>query len=154
MNDYFYEMFEYNKYANNLFIDTILKLNIENTKINKLFSHILNAHDIWIYRLQRRLPRFKLWDIHQNKRLSDINQTLYIESLYFINILGDSQYQEIVKYKNSKGETNECKVIDGLTQLINHSTHHRAQLSLLMRQLDIEPPISDYIYYIRDKKNI
>ena len=152
MKNYFHDMFEYNKYANNLFIKVISDSNIENTKINKLMSHVLNAHDIWLCRLQKKVARFGSWEIHSNDLLSEINQQLHIEAQYFINTLSLNDFNGIIKYMNTKGESFENTIADGLTQLINHGTHHRAQISLLLRQLEIEPPASDYIFYMRDKK--
>jgi len=77
MKNYFHDMFEYNKYANNLFIKVISDSNIENSKINKLLSHVLNAHDIWLCRLQKKVARFGSWEIHSNDLLCEINQSLY-----------------------------------------------------------------------------
>ncbi|HRP01021.1 MAG TPA: DinB family protein [Candidatus Kapabacteria bacterium] len=150
MNDYFLEMFEYNKYANNLYIKEMIENNIENTKINKLFSHVLNSHNIWLCRLQKKFSRFKLWDVHANQMLSEINQQLYIESLYYVNVLSPSDFKQTVEYKVSTSESFENTVLECLTQIITHGAHHRAQISLLLRQLDIEPPKSNYIFYLRD----
>ncbi len=153
MKNYFHEMFEYNKYANNLFINVIVNNNLENTKINKLFCHILNAHDIWLSRLQKRISKFGPWEIHSNDLLLEINQQLHIETQYFLNSLSVMDFEGKIKYMNTKGESFENCIKDGLTQLVNHGTHHRSQVSLLLRQLDIEPPTSDYIFYIRNKRS-
>jgi uncharacterized damage-inducible protein DinB len=151
MNKYFHDMFDYNKYANNLFINQIIQFNIEKTKINNLISHILNAHEIWLARIQKRVARFSAWEVHSNDLLLEINLQLHIEMHYFLNTLSLLDFEGIIKYLNTKGETFENTIKDCLTHLLNHSTHHRAQISLLMRQLEIEPPKSDYIFYLREK---
>ena len=56
---------------------------------------------------------------------------------------------EKVDYSNSKGVVFSNDVVDILQHLIIHGQHHRAQIALLLRQNGIEPPTTDYIFYIR-----
>ena len=152
MREFLVEMFDYNRYANNLFIDVIQKNNFNNLIINRLFSHILNVHDLWLSRLGKRKPNFGIWEIHDNESLFDMNQQLYIETIAFINSFSDNDLDGKIRYLNTKGESYENSSKEGLMQLINHGTHHRSQIALVLRQLGLEPPKSDYLYYLRDAK--
>jgi uncharacterized damage-inducible protein DinB len=35
--------------------------------------------------------------------------------------------------------------------VVNHGTHHRAQIALLLREAEIAPPATGYIYYLREQ---
>jgi uncharacterized damage-inducible protein DinB len=152
MREFFIEMFDYNRYANNLYIDVIGNNNFSNLIINKLFSHIHNVHDLWLSRLGKRKPHFGIWDIHDNDSLFDMNQQLYIETIAFLKSFSDGDLDGKITYLSSSGETFENSSKEGLMQLINHGTHHRSQISLILRQLGLEPPKSDYLYYLRGEK--
>jgi uncharacterized damage-inducible protein DinB len=57
--------------------------------------------------------------------------------------------EEVIHYQNSKKESFENRLVDIVAHVINHSTHHRAQVSLKLRQLDIVPPPLDYVLFKR-----
>ncbi|NNG11293.1 MAG: damage-inducible protein DinB, partial [Arenibacter sp.] len=40
-------------------------------------------------------------------------------------------------------------ITDMLFHIINHSTHHRGQISVDLRNNAIEPPVLDYAFYKR-----
>lgn len=149
MKSYFHDMFEYNKYANSLFINLIIKRNIENTIINRLMCHVLNAQNIWVSRMSKKVSKFGAWEMHPNDVLIELNQQLHVETQYFNNSLSELDYEGRIKYLNALGEAYEAKIQDGFTQMLHHGSHHRGQIALLLRQMEIEPPASDYILYQR-----
>ena len=56
-----------------------------------------------------------------------------------------------VAYTNSSGTAFETPLRDILTHVVNHGTHHRAQIALVLREAGIAPPATDYIYFVREK---
>jgi uncharacterized damage-inducible protein DinB len=67
-----------------------------------------------------------------------------------INGLKEADYEDVIHYQNSKGDKYQNTIRDILLHIINHSTHHRAQIAFILRQQGNPPPISDYIFYKRD----
>ena len=55
-----------------------------------------------------------------------------------------------IAYTNSKGISFETPLRDLLSHVVNHSTHHRAQIALVLRDANIAPPLTDYISFVRD----
>lgn len=151
MKTFFHNLLEYNKTCNSDIIKIIIDNKIENTKINKLISHILNVQDIWISRLEKRIARFNVWELHQNNLLDEINTQLHIESQYFINSLSEMDFEGIIRFMNNKGEGYNTEIKNGLTHLILHSNHHRGQIATILRQLDIEPPSLGYVFFLNNK---
>jgi uncharacterized damage-inducible protein DinB len=41
-------------------------------------------------------------------------------------------------------------VEDILTQLFGHSSYHRGQVALLIRDLGGEPAVTDYVFWVRE----
>jgi uncharacterized damage-inducible protein DinB len=57
---------------------------------------------------------------------------------------------QVIVYKNTSGTEFKSTIAEIATQVINHGTHHRAQIGQLLKQVGIDalPPL-DFIFYIR-----
>lgn len=59
------DLFEYNHHFNIKLCDLFYeKLHLSSERSVKLFSHILNAHHIWISRIDGAKPGFDVWSVH------------------------------------------------------------------------------------------
>ena len=58
-----------------------------------------------------------------------------------------------IHYQNSKGADYYNSAWEIINHLIIHGQHHRAQISLFLRNCDINPPAIDYIHYARMAKS-
>lgn len=147
MKTLFRELFEYNHHFN----QKLAKLFNENAanvseKSIQLFSHVLNAHQIWNNRIYPQQPLFNVWDIHPVQHFEKMNATNFQHSL---SILDYFELNVKIDYVNSKGQAfnNDAKGI--LFHIINHSTYHRGQIATEFRLSGIEPLATDYIFYKR-----
>ncbi|RYY13618.1 MAG: hypothetical protein EOO04_31605, partial [Chitinophagaceae bacterium] len=62
LKDFFLELLEYGHHVNLLLIEKFLYLPGETSeKAITLFSHILNAHQIWNYRIEPAESPFETW---------------------------------------------------------------------------------------------
>jgi len=148
MKERFTRLYEYNIWANNLFAD-VLKSNIyKNDKITTLFTHLGNAQLIWLSRItevEEKVPG--VWD---EGSLTDAIELVKKSSRLWLDfIYSQEEYEDIIRYKNSKGDRYETRISDILTHAANHSTYHRGQLATLLRKEEIDPPASDFIFYVR-----
>lgn len=148
MKERFTRLYEYNIWANNLFSDVLKSQPFENQQIEKLFSHISNAQFVWLDRikpLEREVPGiWELQPLHEAIELIKEGSSLWLDFIY-----SQEEYESVVSYKNSKGDKFETRLSDILTHVANHGTHHRGQIATLLRQEDIDPPSSDFIFYVR-----
>ncbi|MBE2279712.1 MAG: cytochrome c biogenesis protein CcsA, partial [Ignavibacteriaceae bacterium] len=113
-----------------------------------LMSHILNAHIIWINRIKNEEIKVSPFTIHDTLTLSSKNLENYENTL---SILVNNDNSKIIHYRNTKGEKFINTVAGILHHIINHSTYHRGQISIALKQEDIPVPVSDYIAYLREK---
>lgn len=58
------------------------------------------------------------------------------------------------RYRNSKGTAYENNYRELLTHVLIHSSIHRGNIVLKMREDGFEPPVIDYIIYLRETKYI
>lgn len=148
MNTLLKDLFDYNHFANECFVNSFYKDGFAVEKGIRLFSHILNAHHIWLARIQGITPEFGVWDIHIVNSFEKVNQINYANTL---RLLEESQdLLKMVNYQNSKGEAFQNSIQHILLHIVNHSTYHRGQVASLIRENGLTPPSTDFIYYKRD----
>lgn len=144
MEQFFKELFEYGHYFNqklgDLFAANPDKIS---EKSVRLYSHILNAHQIWNNRIEPKQPAFGVWEIHPIENCKDIDKINYENSLL---ILDKFDLNDTINYKNTKGRKS---IRDILFHIVNHSTYHRGQIATEFRQNGIDPLVTDYIFYKR-----
>ncbi len=147
MTEHYTRSFEYNLWANKKFSEVLRTNPFQSEKILKFISHIANAQSIWLSRAKGEKTEIGVWDEHDFKealeRLKDSSQE-WLDYLY-----NSVDIEGTIQYTNSKGDEYESRLADILTHVVNHGTHHRGQVALLLREKDIDPPASDFIFYVR-----
>ncbi len=146
MKDFFEDIFKYHNHFNQLLAD---QFEINSHQISDrsipLFSHMLNAHQIWNSRILHQ-PPFGVNDVHDiptGKKIDNHN----LDST--LKILENFSLDTVINYKNTKGVEFQNSISEILFHVINHHTHHRGQLISDLRQVGIEPLVTDYIFYKR-----
>lgn len=149
MQQYFKQLFEYDKWASQILLDKFEKQFPQNARIYELLSHMFSAQRIWLDRclgLPQSVERFR-------EQLPDeIKQDFvnyHLEWVEFINQLQPDDFDKTVKYHNLQGEHFENRLSDIITHVINHGTHHRGSIIVLMKEEGFIPPTLDYIFYLR-----
>lgn len=146
MRGEFQDLFKYSHHVNQKLIAV---LSGNRTKLSErtvqLINHLLNAHQIWNARISQEMV-LGVWQLNAWEDLQGIDQKNYLKSL---QILEEIDLEQMVFYKNSSGSKFSDKAKDILFHIINHSTYHRAQIAILMREQGIEPINTDYIFYKR-----
>lgn len=148
LKDYFIRLFNYDEYTNKQITGLILiAANAEKPTV--LMAHLLNAQQIWLSRcLGRSSSNYKLWPDWQAHAFNDIIANNHREWIDFLDTEIDPE--RVIKYKNLKGEEFSSKLFDILAHVINHGTHHRAQIGMHLKQSEgTELPSTDYVHYIR-----
>lgn len=153
MKQYFTQLLQYD-YETNLTMLNLIASSDSPAEAVRLMSHLLGAQQVWLGRCQQdpNAPGGAIWPSDwQLDHLFELNKTNHQAWLEFIN--GQEDFDQIVSYKNSKGDAFADKLSDILAHLINHGTHHRAQIGQELKMAGVENlPSTDLIFYIRSKQ--
>jgi len=152
MEKQFEDWFTYNHQANEKFIELLAKENSVTARILKIFSHVLNAHHIWLERISpsgTNLPA--PWQDIDQLDFAKINNKLFQKTQrYLLSEKIDMDFDQPIAYANSRGEKFKNTIQEIYFHILAHSAYHRGQIALLLRNEGIEPPLTDYIFYKRD----
>lgn len=139
--------FQYNEEIIGNYIDVLIAHPNATPQTRKLMSHVLNALEIWISRIEHRDARCDVWEEHEPGTLHALNKQCH-DAIF--QLLETGNLLKSHSYQNSKGQSFVNTLDEVLTHLIIHSAHHRAQISSMWRDQGIEPPVCDFIFWARD----
>lgn len=153
MKTYFKQLFDYDHHANH----QLLKATIENGSPQKavgLLAHLLRAQQVWLPRCLGDIPAagtlWPEWPADAVAAIIDENHARWIE---YLNSLNDTDFEKVIPYKTMAGVPYEDKLLDIFSHVINHGTHHRAQIGQqLLFAGAAALPATDLIFYLRDNK--
>ncbi|GAA4102301.1 DinB family protein [Mucilaginibacter panaciglaebae] len=150
MKEYFLRMFGYDLYANNQILATMRRAKTpQNTLV--LMAHLLGAQMRWLKRCKNQseagLEMFPQVETIPFETLIAQNHREWSD---FLNELADTDMDRAIVYRNTSGAEFSSTITEIATQVINHGTHHRAQIGQLLKQIGVDalPPL-DFIFYIR-----
>ncbi len=146
MKAFFTDLFNYHRFYN---AETakLLQTNLAQipADLPALFSHMLNAHQIWNSRILET-NSFGVHQLHPPDSWLALDETNYRDSLW---ILENRDLLAKIAYRNTKGESFENSIQEILFHAANHHSHHRAQIMRGLREAGIPPLTTDYIFYKR-----
>ncbi|WP_373497100.1 DinB family protein [Aquiflexum sp.] len=147
MKAHFQDLYEYSLQSNLTTIGLLETYGSEvPEKIIRNFSHILNAQHLWNHRIEGSKSSFKVWDIHPISQLREINESLFQQSF---TIIEKEDFERQVDYINSQKESYTNSVKEIIFHVVNHSTYHRGQVMIQLRESGLEATSTDYIFYKR-----
>ncbi|RYY37655.1 MAG: hypothetical protein EOP46_01790 [Sphingobacteriaceae bacterium] len=148
MKDYFLPLFDYDRYCNELMLELIIKAGNPEKPVMSM-AHILAAQQVWLNRCNGvanayTVPIWPDWQVKEFSPYINSNPTGWAD------FLEKADFTQRLKYKTSRGDTFENTVTEILTHVINHGTHHRAQIGQHLKFAGIEAlPLTDYIFWVR-----
>lgn len=150
MKEYFLRMFGYDLYANNQLLAAIRASN-NPEKAAQLMGHLLAAQQRWLRRCKNESDAdVIIFPKSETKPFEEIIAKNNSEWVAFLNDLDDAGLNKPIIYQNSSGSPFTNTVAECITQVINHGTHHRAQIGQHLKAAGLETlPQTDYIFYIR-----
>ena len=148
MKKYFLKLYQYNVWANQRILGTLQRQDVHDEKILSLMGHVVAALFLWLHRIKGLpAPDIKLWGEYSLDQLVLLAERAGNEWLKFIE--ETESFDRQLTYKNYVGDpyTNNVEMI--MIHLVNHSSYHRAQIAMLLRQNGFEPINTDFITYDR-----
>jgi uncharacterized damage-inducible protein DinB len=115
-------------------------------------THILGAEWIWLERWKgvsptRRIDEGEFQDVlalRERWKSIEEHRASWFESLRERDVV------EIVRYKTLDGKGYGAPLWQLVQHVANHSTYHRGQVLLLLRQLGAKPVSTDLLFYDRE----
>lgn len=148
MKEYFLKLYQYNAWSNTRVINCLERQQVKDEKIFTLMGHIVAAQLLWLHRVKGLPPPdVKLWGTYTVDQLKEMVTDAGKKWLEFIE--NEDNFNRELSYRNYVGEsyTNNVEMI--MIHLVNHSSYHRAQIAMLLRQKGLEPVNTDFITYDR-----
>ena len=158
-------LFDYTEWANGLAVDAAAKLSDEDLRRDVQISHgsilgtlrhMAGAEWIWLERWHGNSPAGKdawlLWtdeSCPDLKTLSERWPEVVERRTRFIWELDESRLAAELPFKLLSGDPSSMRLVDQMQHVANHATMHRGQVVGMIRQLGIDPPSTDLLFYLR-----
>lgn len=148
MKKYFLKLYQYNYWSNKRVLGAIQKQNVTDQKILQVMGHVLAAQYLWFHRINALpAPDVKLWGDYTLERLVQMAEDIGTQWISFVERT-DNFDRELV-YHNYTNDPYTNNVENIMIHLVNHSSYHRGQVAMLLRQKGFEPINTDFITYDR-----
>ena len=158
-------LFDYTEWANDLAVDAALKLSDENLmrdfdishkSIFGTLVHMAGAEWIWSERWNGRSPaKAEAWSTWSSESCCDVPalkerwRDLVTSRAQFMSQLDEERLITELAFKLLSGDPSSMRLIDQMQHVVNHATLHRGQVVGMIRQLGLDPPSTDLIFYLR-----
>jgi uncharacterized damage-inducible protein DinB len=158
-------LFDYTEWANGLALNAAAGLPDEDLRGDRRISHgsifgtllhMAGAEWIWLERWHGRAPAGKeawsLWKTESCPDLATLNERwgeVVDRRARFISELDESRLKADLPFKLLSGDPSSLPLVDQMQHVVNHATLHRGQVVGMIRQLGIEPPSTDLLFYLR-----
>ena len=67
----------------------------------------------------------------------------------FVSQLDEERLSADLTFKLLSGDPSSMRLIDQMQHVVNHATMHRGQVVGMIRQLGLDPPSTDLLFYLR-----
>ena len=67
----------------------------------------------------------------------------------FISEVDEERLDAELAFKLLSGDPSSMRLVDQMQHVANHATLHRGQVVGMIRQLGLEPPSTDLLFYLR-----
>jgi uncharacterized damage-inducible protein DinB len=151
---------QYHRWATEQIMEQAVALSAEQLMTNLKTSfggvyetivHLYQSDRIWLDRLEER-PSGKFEDYTAPGcvwELRDAWAEVQQQLIDFADGLTESDANRLITYKNLAGQTFSSPIWQIILHVVNHGTHHRGQVTSMIRQLGGVPANLDLIRYHR-----
>ena len=159
------ELFAYSRWANRKLFTVIDQLpddafirevagaygSIRNTLV-----HIMSTEAGWLERCggPRRGPRLVAGDFARLEDVVERWERVESDLDHFLRSLQDADLNRMATYPGAEGATRSMPIGELLHHAANHAVHHRAQISLLLREMGHAPGNIDLLFFFAERRGI
>jgi len=158
-------LFSYTEWANELAMNAANELadehmrrdvGISHKSIFGTLVHMAGAEWIWLERWHGRSPaKAEAWSLWSPESCADLAllkerwDQLVKQRTRFVSELDESRLAAELPFKLLSGDPSSMPLVNQMQHVVNHATMHRGQIVGMIRQLGIEPPATDLLFYLR-----
>lgn len=158
-------MLSYTEWANELAMAAAAQLpeeslhrdfGISHKSIFGTLVHMAGAEWIWLERWQGRSPlKDEAWSLWTPAAcagvatLKDRWSEVIDRRTRYVSALDESQLAADLHFKLLSGDASSMPLMNQIHHVANHATMHRGQIVGMIRQLGLDPPATDLIFYLR-----
>ena len=159
------QLLTYTEWANDLAMDAAAKLpdeslhrdfGISHKSIFGTLVHMAGAEWIWLERWKGYSPRkaeaWSRWSTEACGNLPALKDhwaELVNQRRRYVSQLDESRLAAELSFKLLSGDPSSMLLVNQMQHVVNHATMHRGQVVGMIRQLGLEPPATDLIFYLR-----
>jgi uncharacterized damage-inducible protein DinB len=151
---------DYNRWANHLILDAVEAISpeeqmrdrgVSHQSIHGTLVHLLFAEWVWLHRWQGASPSapLKAEDFPDLASIRSYWQQLEAQYDDFLSNLTEEKLQANLTYKDIAGNEYHNPLVLLMQHVVNHATLHRGQVMAMIRQLGIQPPATDFLFFFR-----
>lgn len=159
------QLLTYTEWANDLAIDAAAKLpddalrrdvGISHHSILGTLVHMAGAEWIWLERWHGNSPsKTEAWSRWSTEVCNDLVTLkdrwaeLVDQRTRYVSQLDESTLAGELAFKLLSGDPSSMPLVNQMQHVVNHATMHRGQIVGMIRQLGIDPPATDLLFYLR-----
>ncbi|MEO8433998.1 MAG: DinB family protein [Pyrinomonadaceae bacterium] len=117
-----------------------------------LMAHLAAARRMWLFRFGVTSEKVELFP--SNVSLAELRANFAeMEAAWsgYLGTLNDTEIRRVFEYQSYEGLHFSNTIADILTQLFGHSWYHRGQIAQLLRIIGAEPPVTDFVFWARER---
>jgi uncharacterized damage-inducible protein DinB len=158
-------LLNYTEWANNLALDAAARLpdeglrrdfGISHGSIFGTLVHMAGAEWIWVERWHGHSPaKAEAWSLWSTESCADLPALIdrwgavVDKRTRFVSELNEEGLGADLAFKLLSGDPSSMRLVDQMQHVVNHATMHRGQIVGMIRQLGLEPPSTDLLFYLR-----
>jgi uncharacterized damage-inducible protein DinB len=159
------KLLAYTEWANALALDAAHALpeaslrrdvGISHKSIFGTLVHMAGAEWIWLERWHGRSPlKDEAWGLWSTEACGDLATLqsrwadLVDQRARYISALDDTRLLADLPFRLLSGDASSMPLVDQIHHVANHATLHRGQVVGMIRQLGLDPPSTDLLFYLR-----
>lgn len=153
------DLYAYNRWANDRLLDATARLSAEDLarpivssfpSVLGTLVHVAESDWVWLRRWQGESPTGPpAWDRATHGAVRTAWEAVQDERDAYLAGLDDAALLRTVDYRRIDGEPNRNPLWQLLRHVVNHSTYHRGQLTMMLRQLGAATVSTDLTAYYR-----
>ena len=158
-------LFDYTEWANDLAMEAAAELpddalrhdvGISHKSIFGTLTHMAGAEWIWLERWHGRSPAkaeaWSMWTPESCRDLATLNDRwtdVVAQRAQFIAGLDEDRLMAELPFRLLSGDPSSMRLVDQMRHVANHATMHRGQVVGMIRQVGIDPPSTDLLFFLR-----
>ena len=159
------QLLTYTEWANDLAREAAARLpdeglhrdfGISHKSIFGTLVHMAGAEWIWLERWKGNSPtKAEAWTRWSTEACNDLPNLkdrwteLVNQRTQCVSQLDESKLAAELAFKLLSGDPSSMPLVNQMQHVVNHATMHRGQVVGMIRQLGLEPPSTDLLFYLR-----